>query len=298
MARMVVLRVISVILSIVVLSCTLHAPVQSQYADVARYISFLGEDILLRDWEAISAHVHSWASRGQWEFQPNRTIIDDASIYTPCKMKIYGIHNPCAWVLDGNVLKYDWNIISAHHKLLPFSSKGLCDMVAPSGNIMIVGDSTSGLYEESLANEFLHSAQQGCTEPVDSVRVLPTCNLTISLGRNDHLTLTNISIGLNMEKNVVYDAWINKLIPNNVGLLILNRGAHYVEDSEFLEGVNNTLSYLATNHPNISIIWRNTYAGLPSYAHHAFSPPLTKIEEVDAKWHYEEFAHQNMLVHK
>jgi hypothetical protein len=83
-----------------------------------------------------------------------------------------------------------------------------------------------------------------------------------------------------------------------IKLLIMNRGAHYVPDDEFISEVNNTLAYLRDMHPHVNIVWRSSYFGDLSARKHAFASPLTKIPPASGKWNYNQMEHQNNLVQR
>ncbi len=98
--------------------------------------------------------------------------------------------------------------------------------------------------------------------------------------------------------------WITALKTHNISILILNRGAHFVDNATLVREVKETLQYVRTNFPHISIIWRNTPPG-HSYVYGSFfhapltTPPDNKyFEDTDAKFHYADFAGQNALIYE
>lgn len=57
-------------------------------------------------------------------------------------------------------------------------------------------------------------------------------------------------------------------------LMVLNRGAHFRNSTEVLRVLNNTLSYMQTHHPYISLIYRSTSPAHPNCSETAFAKPL------------------------
>lgn len=94
--------------------------------------------------------------------------------------------------------------------------------------------------------------------------------------------------------------WWHLLALNNISLLVLNRGAHYEEDTKLLQDLNATMQFVITNHPHISIVWRNTPFGNRQYDKFVMAPPHQEPPNLppNAPYHYAYFKHQNQLVRK
>jgi hypothetical protein len=122
--------------------------------------------------------------------------------------------------------------------------------------------------------------------------------------RNDNLSLSTLPGYFDRQWNQWQNPWVSRLKELNVSLLVLNRGAHYEYDYQLLPGVNSTLRYLQENHPEVSVIWRNTPHGHFSPKEHFFDKPLLAppnaayLRSAHPEWYYEEFEHQNRLVYE
>ena len=242
----------------------------------------------------------------------------------------YYTNNPpsrCENVLSSDVMKYEWNVqpdmCSGFDVLQPFSLDRLCSIMEHSsitggyGNIMIVGDSMSEQFSRHLLNLMFAGHHQNMTykkcgfhgDPVIMPCSESALNTTpghdtaeklvlVYTKRNDYLTLdldrdkSGEALGLKIFP------WVDVIASANISLLVLNRGAHYVEDAVLISELNTTLSYLQSNHPEVSILWRTTPYGHLDFAGHEISPPLSFPLRPDQlqKYNYESFERQNQLV--
>jgi len=59
--------------------------------------------------QKIQEELLCWEREGDWYLNETNHIIDDMDLYLPCSDSVhYAMNNQCAWMLDGNGLKYDW----------------------------------------------------------------------------------------------------------------------------------------------------------------------------------------------
>jgi len=185
-------------------------------------------------------------------------------------------------------------------------------------NILIVGDSVSSLYAMSLQNELLLGYNESC--PKDRIHIktnshslfpqlqqeyfiVPLCenNIKLYYYRNDRLSTIQYFSKHDFPKGNHETPWIHLLDKYQISLLILNAGAHYLPDEQFIPNIQTTMKYLQEHYPDISIIWRNTPHGTfePQKTFH--SPPLQEIpklseSEINRGWNYHLFQHQNELI--
>ncbi len=282
-----------------------HPAYYHNSANSSEHIKFLGKSFTRTKWEYLKDKVNCWTNNGSWVYN-NITIIDNWPLYNPCIAYFpYGPKNPCAWLLDRDVLKYTWNVSSScvHHPLTPFNTDTFCEIMKDSGNLMIVGDSVNELVASQFIVDMSLSSNVNCLMNVRkkdlAVRYDIPCKnknqeLTITMIRNDLLSLV---VNESITAHAVEKVWINALTQHNIGLLVLNRGAHYEEDETLLAELNTTLSYLREHHPNISIIWRNTPHGI-NFKESFFTPPLTSPPPIPRRYNWEKFPHQNELVYR
>ncbi|KAJ1437722.1 hypothetical protein B484DRAFT_444960 [Ochromonadaceae sp. CCMP2298] len=221
-----------------------------------------------------------------------------------------------------------------------FEVDNVCDIMRHSGgNMMIVGDSLMYHFGLSLMNlafrgpNMPYPDHDACNaqydggvqtrvggvafpcglqnEPGDKERTVTLQEVIevaqrngpaprLFVARNDHLTLMSETVVL---PQYTYSDWISDISRNNISLILMNRGAHYEDDDKLLSGLNASLHYVRTQHPHISIIWRNTPYGHHSYAgQFTLAPlqqPIPNSELGDSPlgdFSYRHFEHQNKLV--
>jgi hypothetical protein len=168
----------------------------------------------------------------------------------------------------------------------------MCSLSA-GRSIMFVGDSIT----EEFYFTFMSAMRIESCAP--SFQRMITCNggaFGISNVRNDRLSLTLESV-VDAEHEQM---WVSRLASENVSLLVLNRGAHYVEDAVLLAELTATLGYLRQNFPHISVVYRNTPLGHIDSVNTFLAEPLLVPDSVLRPdpdfFHYGEFPRQNALV--
>lgn len=84
----------------------------------------------------------------------------------------------------------------------------------------------------------------------------------------------------------------------DTSLLIVNRGAHYVEDSVVIPEINNTLNALRREYGDkLSIIYRTTVPGHANWVAQYYAPPLKSASEADTQGYaWAQYENQNKLV--
>ncbi|CAI5989607.1 unnamed protein product [Closterium sp. NIES-64] len=94
------------------------------------------------------------------------------------------------------------------------------------------------------------------------------------------------------------ESWMDEIAAQNVSMVVINRGAHYIEDERFERQLQSTLLALRQAHPELLIIARNTPAGHPGCWLHR--KPLSKklLELPHDDWHWDGFAAQNGIVRR
>jgi len=97
--------------------------------------------------------------------------------------------------------------------------------------------------------------------------------------------------------------WVSHVESENVSLLFLNTGAHFVEDEKFLENVNTTLTSLHKFAPlNLGVVYRNTPPGHYNCQLSRNHPPAlnsinwsSNFSSLPANYHWQDFERQNSL---
>ena len=248
---------------------------------------FFGQQFHAEEWWTIRKTIDCWSKNGSWIFT-NNTILDEISLYRACwKFISYGTKNPCSMILDFDALKYEW-MSNCSLPLLHFSTERFCQVMTNRGDIVIVGDSVNKQLHTSLKEAFLLSSKSQCTSMTDTdVFSCPSNNSSVKVAfyRNDLLSL--ITANESFTKHAYEHIWISKLATSN-SLLILNRGAHFENDTKLVMDINNTFSFLRRHYPNVSIIWRNTPPGV-NFKSWVFSGPLQSAPIVPRRYHWDEF---------
>jgi hypothetical protein len=257
-----------------------------------------------------------WARNGSWKYMADMEIVDNITKYAPCKIEFYGSKNPCSWVLDGKSLKYEWVPEHCSEPFTRFNASDFCTIM-DGASILVVGDSVSHHSYLSWSNKLLSSLEQGCPPKEGETKCtpylarfnycvqrvqIPTCRgLSLISARNDRLSLTE-TILEDRATNFVEAPWAHLLDKYRVSVVIMNRGAHYENDTKTLVDLNSTLHFLSHNFPNVSLVWRNTPHGHTDYKSYAGldAKPLSeppKLSENHA-FSYGKFQGQNEVVRK
>lgn len=138
--------------------------------------------------------------------------------------------------------------------------------------------------------------------------VAPSCEGPLTIDCGDALPPFNISftseshLQLFESNGVSLERWARKIVENNVSLLIMNTGAHYIPDEELLHNINESLSYVRSSHPTVDIIYRSTSPGHNNCGDTFKSDPMLENDALrlvmggPANYHWSDFSHQNQKV--
>lgn len=242
----------------------------------------------------------------------------------------------CHHILSVPGVLYEWVVPVGRcgsFNFSQFSTAGLCSvMQITSGlNIAFAGDSQSEHFSLALRNRMVAEAGKESSltscgiSREEGARMTPVtfqCNATAAASaaastegtptaatrnstfdlkhysfRNDFLLPPKFSIPKHMAGAQVRPWLPIEPADANIGVMVLNRGAHYRNNSETLHELNLTFAYLQEHYPEMSLIWRNTPHGhlnvmetfnaLPLAA-----PPLN----VEHQYNYDNFQDQNVAV--
>ena len=123
----------------------------------------------------------------------------------------------------------------------------------------------------------------------------------LSFIRNYYLSLTRKANRSN-GTGVVQQPWVPFLEQHRNSIVILNRGAHYVDDGPFAAELRDTFVYLRKHHADALIIYRDTPIGHPEpYKYQQALPLSTPLDSsryplnMWQKYHYNSFDRQNLL---
>jgi len=123
----------------------------------------------------------------------------------------------------------------------------------------------------------------------------------LSFIRNYYLSLHRTAARSN-GTGVVQQPWIPFLEQHRDSIVVLNRGAHFVEDTQFAAELRRTFAYLRNHHADAQIIYRDTPMGHPEpYKHQQALPLRTRLNysQYSGKlldtYSYINFDRQNLL---
>ena len=166
----------------------------------------------------------------------------------------------------------------------------------------MVGDSIQEEFYFTLLSSFWKHREENCnpslakTVHCASNKTSGGPNFQVAFIRNDYLSLNAGEPATDGDRPWV--AHINKFESlGKATILIINRGAHYVNDSTLVVELRTTMRYLKAAHPNLLIIYRSTSPGHMDYLKYFNSAPLSAYH-IDLKndlYHYADFARQNNL---
>ncbi len=105
-------------------------------------------------------------------------------------------------------------------------------------------------------------------------------NIVIHTIRNEHLKIEDRN---SLTKRGA--RWHTQLPKLNPTLLILNRGAHYVEDDILLRELRETFTFLK-QFPHVSTIFRGTTIGHSDFSEKRLSEPLSSASDADVSERY------------
>ncbi|CAI5494697.1 unnamed protein product [Closterium sp. Naga37s-1] len=94
------------------------------------------------------------------------------------------------------------------------------------------------------------------------------------------------------------ESWMDEIAAQNVSMVVMNRGAHYISDDRFERQLQSTLLALRQAHPELLIIARNTPAGHPGCWLHRKPLSQKLLELPHDDWHWDGFAAQNGIVRR
>jgi GDSL/SGNH-like Acyl-Esterase family found in Pmr5 and Cas1p len=85
----------------------------------------------------------------------------------------------------------------------------------------------------------------------------------VTFVRNSWLELNHVDLSApNLRQYRI--PWVPLLEPHNISILVMNRGAHYMQDHTLLEDLNRTIAHLTEHFPQITKIYRDTPSGQPN----------------------------------
>ena len=135
----------------------------------------------------------------------------------------------------------------------------------------------------------------------DSVYMGPPSLLTGI--RNDRLDTHTTAFAWDKGNNFMWYPWVQEVAATladgrpQYSFFLLNKGAHYVGDAEYVRELRETLSWLRTHVPAAALFYRSTPPGHPDCV--VSTRPLTRdstpAERAALPFHWGDFARQNDL---
>jgi hypothetical protein len=98
--------------------------------------------------------------------------------------------------------------------------------------------------------------------------------------------------------------WVHRIRRDDISIVVLNRGAHYVPDRQLYTELNETFSYLTRHFPDVTVIYRDSPSGHPGCRMDFNVTPRAKAtlnyasEDYNWKYNWHNFDSQNTLTKK
>jgi hypothetical protein len=115
---------------------------------------------------------------------------------------------------------------------------------------------------------------------------------TMVFRRSDHLRLNVTKFSWSHSENAIHEPWQGLMGRQRFDVVVLNRGAHFQHDAQYMAGWRAVLRWLRGHYPNTLVIVRNTPHGHKNCAGHSVplpSPPPTG----DLPYNWDKFPRQN-----
>ncbi|KAI8583605.1 hypothetical protein K450DRAFT_277180 [Umbelopsis ramanniana AG] len=245
-------------------------------------------------------------TQGSWVYNPTpRELLIhlQESLYSKCDKRYerdYKETDTSEWKVR-NELKYIWTPLDRSQcPLIPVDKSNWCDVMARR-HILLVGDILQFQMHELLLDSFRDGPavcygelnckdHTLCSEPEVRMRYL----------RNDILSVVrkNPEVpGGHPEMRVVQWPWITSNVIGKYPVLILNRGASYVDDDMFRTQLIDTMRIIRGAQMDHLIIYRSTPIGHPDCD--SATAPLevrpTESELQDLPYHWGDYKRQNLI---
>ena len=280
-----------------------------------KYIRFLDRTFTAEDWQLLQNVRDYWSQAGKWVPGDN-DIRYDMTFPVPHLVSYACEHYE---LKKATIPTYKWVVENITGHIFPpfptqYSKQRLCSALGGQ-RILLVGDSLQehfyfyfGLIGtqnmDLVSNAMMNSTAEltiNCTEhaflPIDLFFI-----------RSDRLYIDGVFYEETTKyTNYVDHPFIHVVKEHDITLLLLNRGAHYVNDVNLVRNLDQLFQYLFKTYENVSIIFRNTSPGHPDCNDQLYSSPLSEppdlqtnrgSENLDSahRYHWTEFMHQNSLI--
>lgn len=310
------------ILFLVLLFCLLNNTAAAEQLE--KHIKFLGKTYSRAQWRDIKSMIHCMTNRGTWT---NTGRLSGLIYQSPCYWARY-VQGKCETAnLHANMtgLDYTWTYknhtcsISGRSDITvqPFNHDAMCKLIDKK-SIMILGDSISDEFFFSLGSALIQSKGKcmdsgemhvgyvgvGGTIPYQQFHTNKFgCSSTVvTYLRHDYFVMSeegDTYPHMTAQDRVFYGAgWPHIVEKLGTDLLIVNRGAHFVEDDVVIKEVDETLTALTKKFGDkLSIIFRSSVPGHADYNERRYEPPLKHKPVMKAdgyNWH--RFEKQNELI--
>lgn len=151
--------------------------------------------------------------------------------------------------------------------------------------------------------QLLLAGYHKCSGDVDVVNITdkthdpPRYSFTSAAVRNDFLSLTSRHVNARGYVEYPWIPYLNKR-GRNISVLVMNRGSHFVPTALLISSLRETLTYVTTAHPDVSVIFRNTPPGHLNISidFEAQKPLQSRQNSSELPFHWGEFHDQNVQV--
>lgn len=294
----------------------------TKYNDGRRQFRFLGKEYSRTRWNEIKSFIHCMTNHGGWT---KSSRLSGLLYKQPCMWNRYAEGKCAISSLVENMvgLDYTWthpnNICAFPGRpditIEPFDRDNMCRLLYDR-NMLVLGDSIAEEFFFSFvsaifqANDTCHenpafrSSYFGVEGP-SPYRQIDTskfgCSNAVLTGvRHDYFLMSQEGDQYAHSTDPVQHGmgWPAIMQQSNTSLLVVNRGAHYVEDDIVIAELNATLNAMRERYgDSVSIIFRSTSPGHTDYDSKRYSPPLQHASEANlTSYTFAKYENQNRLV--
>lgn len=283
-------------------------------------IKFLNVSYTENKWQKLKQTISCMANNGTWV----DVGIQSASLYpTLCDKTVRFVKNLCnsTYYELRKGLNYLWQAKCGHFQTQKLNREKLCSYLKGT-NILNLGDSMTEEFHSAFLSAILDSSDRNCHQFrfLERGVAIPLCKFknfpssTISYHRHDYFLLKKhfdfiSESDFKVKRQYTYGGeelfgynWMDGINQNNINLIIVNRGLHYRDTIKVIKELNDTFSFLTTQYPNVSIIFRSTSAGHEKCKRNFFNEPLNNVSSIllddNNEWGLSKINHQNQQVHK
>ena len=284
-------------------------------------IRFFGMNYTANVWRKRQEYINDIFGSGKWMNAwdtPNYSL----PFTDPCVQITHYKNGKCMDSNPSQGRRLMWKPLNG--SIHAFSAETMCSMI-DGKNVLVVGDSLNeefffsflsamwaqiirpkkdsrqASFWEKFRSDLDNRCQNFCLDPFpacdgpETVYCGEHSNFTLGFSRDDYLI--HLVPSVENKSRMMESNWVQQVRKQNISLLIINTGAHYMEIHEEKRNLMNSLSYLYKNFPYLSIMYRTSIAGHENCEQHFHSEPLSELPHIytqHPEWHWGDIGVRNL----